>query len=108
MPNTEVYRGLRTSTRTNRLCDFWQNHANYTTSKYPFSSITGRYCRNPGNQRASPWCFTSSNTWEYCNLPMCAIAPTFTSPYPLGSKLSNKHLIINSNLPNLCNTSFYI
>ena len=29
------------------------------------------HCRNPGELGIQPWCFTSDNAWEYCNVTDC-------------------------------------
>ena len=90
VPYSEVYLGSRYYDGNGNNCDSWSNHPNYTSSEYPFSSLNGASCRNPGAYKKQPWCFISKDKWEYCSVPMCPLAPTFSAQYPLGSKLLNK------------------
>ena len=92
VPYSDVYRGSRAYTYKTNNCDNWANHGNYSTTNYPYSSLDYYYCRNPGGERSRPWCFTSSNNWEYCDIPMCPVAPTYSAQYPLGSKFWIKYL----------------
>lgn len=75
-----------TLTHNSLRCNYWSNHANWTRDDYPLSSVIFNQCRNPGGHRSRPWCFISANEWEYCNIKMCPLAPTYSAQYPLGSK----------------------
>ena len=66
----QSYTGRRAFTQSGELCDSWgATHLLFNASLY--SELTGaeNFCRNPGRLREKPWCFTSKNSWNYCNLP---------------------------------------
>ena len=82
------------TTSVGYTCQSWDSqypHSHsYTPIKYRHSNLTLNYCRNPGGSRERPWCYTTSTsqTWGYCNLPLCSSPPIRNnSIYPLGSKL---------------------
>ena len=66
----QSYTGRRAFTQRSELCDSWSNtHLLFNASLYPELRGTENFCRNPGRLREKPWCFTSRDSWDYCNLP---------------------------------------
>ncbi|XP_041090391.1 uncharacterized protein LOC121303693 [Polyodon spathula] len=71
------YRGSTTVTKRNITCQNWDSDhphvPQYSSLSDPDKGLQRNYCRNPNNDNAGPWCYTSSPAvrWEYCNIPMC-------------------------------------
>jgi len=69
------YRGTVSKTQSGLNCQRWssQQQNYYNPAQYPELG-NHNYCRNPGNKETGPWCFTSSQVVERCDVPRCAIA----------------------------------
>ena len=75
------YIGTISQTYTGKTCQAWTAqtpHVNpYKYMPYLFhdGSATNaqNYCRNPGQDKAHPWCYTTdpNTAWEYCDVPYC-------------------------------------
>ena len=66
----QSYTGRRVFTQRSELCDSWSaTHLLFNASLYPELNGAENFCRNPGRLREKPWCFTSKDSWNYCDLP---------------------------------------
>ncbi|KAK1154603.1 plasminogen-like [Acipenser oxyrinchus oxyrinchus] len=71
------YQGTRHVTKRNIFCQNWNidypHVPQYSPNANPDAGLHNNYCRNPNNDEAGPWCYTSSPEvrWEYCDVPMC-------------------------------------
>jgi hypothetical protein len=92
--NGEDYRGVQTRTRSYRKCAAWASSiSTYKNTSYPNAGLQGNYCRNPGGDAASIWCYTtdSEKTWELCN-PIGVINSQCISGYEVESEDMRKAL----------------
>ena len=74
------YIGHIAVTASGRECQAWSvqsphSHSYTDDSKFIDGSAeaASNYCRNPGNEDSSLWCYTAdpSQRWEYCDIPIC-------------------------------------
>ena len=65
------YAGTRDFTVSGKSCQMWNStHPHEHTDGL---KETSNFCRNPGNTKAKPWCYTNdpATVWEYCDVPAC-------------------------------------
>ncbi|XP_071144710.1 muscle, skeletal receptor tyrosine protein kinase-like [Mytilus edulis] len=71
------YNGTVNTTKSGIACQAWesQNPHNHQRPPDVFPSLEGaeNYCRNPGSEEDSPWCYTQERIirWERCDVPKC-------------------------------------
>lgn len=71
------YTGFHSHSRTGKVCLDWkealknQQKISLETGEKSLIKIKN-YCRNI-NRKESPWCFVSSNHWEFCDIPKCGL-----------------------------------
>lgn len=71
------YRGDVKVTESGNTCQFWVYDQAVLERNTPFDrlwdGLAGSYCRNPGGERAKPWCYVAGaeTGWEYCNVETC-------------------------------------
>ncbi|CAC5399225.1 MUSK [Mytilus coruscus] len=71
------YNGTVNTTKSGIACQAWesQNPHNHQRPPDVFPSLEGaeNYCRNPGSEEDSPWCYTQDRIirWERCDVPKC-------------------------------------
>lgn len=68
----QSYRGKRDFTSQQRKCLSWsslEGKCDYTPSKYPSEGLEGNYCRNPGGEGTTTWCYfaTKECKRDYCD-----------------------------------------
>ena len=59
-----TYRGQVSITQAGDKCLRWSD----TTFQI---QLNHTYCRNFSAKLKGPWCFISSNDWDYCNVSLC-------------------------------------
>eukprot|EP00928_Gymnodinium_smaydae_P038764 TRINITY_DN26656_c0_g10_i1.p1 TRINITY_DN26656_c0_g10~~TRINITY_DN26656_c0_g10_i1.p1 ORF type:complete len:915 (+),score=199.31 TRINITY_DN26656_c0_g10_i1:204-2948(+) len=69
--NGETYVGIQSRTRHGRDCQDWSAsspHSHSMLTKYPNANLTKNYCRNPGGEVTTIWCFTTDpeTRWDLC------------------------------------------
>ena len=66
------YNGSVSHTVTGSQCVRWvDTNTSYTDKRYPELSKAGNGCRNPGQWRETPWCFTADGGVELCGVESC-------------------------------------
>lgn len=68
------YRGDLNRTASGDACVPWDIQSEYPPDLYPEAGLDGASCRQPaGVSKLAAWCFISatSNTWGYCDVPLC-------------------------------------
>ncbi|XP_033737109.1 muscle, skeletal receptor tyrosine protein kinase-like isoform X2 [Pecten maximus] len=72
------YNGTLNVTRSGKACQAWAASFPHThrrpPSVFPTLQNSENYCRNPGAEESSPWCYTMEkhSRWELCDIPKCA------------------------------------
>lgn len=97
--NGENYRGAQRHTRSGKLCQAWDTqtpHSHvYTPASYPNAALDENYCRNPGGQANSIWCYTTdtNDRWELCT-PIGVIQGDCSHGYEVSSKDARDVLLV--------------
>ncbi|XP_037086785.1 atrial natriuretic peptide-converting enzyme-like [Pollicipes pollicipes] len=66
--NGATYAGNASTAESDKPCLPWTAVSRYPGLTSP--TLTENFCRNPdGDER--PWCFTSADQFEYCDIPAC-------------------------------------
>ena len=66
------YNSSVSHTVTGSQCLHWVDaNTSFTVERYPELSKAGNSCRNPGQWREVPWCFTADGTVELCGVESC-------------------------------------
>ena len=75
----KYYIGKINVTRSGRSCQAWASQHPHQHNRLPevFPTLVEaeNYCRNPGGEESSPWCYTQDigKRWEPCNIPKCGM-----------------------------------
>ena len=81
-----MYNGSISQTRDGVLCQAWdtqQPHSHpITPARYPELQNSKNNCRNPGNLKEKPWCYTTdtNKVWDYCKIELCNDVPSMAVP----------------------------
>ncbi|XP_074661421.1 plasminogen-like [Tubulanus polymorphus] len=70
------YRGTLSKTQSGKTCQAWISQSPHKHQRFnPNKGTTSNYCRNPDNEPAGPWCYTTdpAKRWEYCDVKMCQV-----------------------------------
>mmetsp|Transcript_59842 Transcript_59842/g.142551 ORF Transcript_59842/g.142551 Transcript_59842/m.142551 type:complete len:923 (-) Transcript_59842:163-2931(-) len=95
----EDYRGGQTYTRTGRRCQAWSSNTPHTTlynpTLYPDADLESNYCRNPGGDARTIWCYTTDadQYWESCQ-PLGVLRGECINGYEVESEDMRKALEI--------------
>ena len=74
------YRGTLDYTQSGVMCQPWNRnypHKHNYDDTIKEDDLKFNYCRNPGGEKARPWCFTTladknnNPRWEYCDINLC-------------------------------------
>lgn len=93
------YRGAQTHSRSGNLCQRWDAQTphthTYTPANFPDADLSENYCRNPGGQGSSIWCYTrdANDRWELCN-PIGVIQGDCPHGYEVSSEDARKVLLV--------------
>uniref|UniRef100_A0A8C8DXZ8 Hepatocyte growth factor a n=1 Tax=Oryzias sinensis TaxID=183150 RepID=A0A8C8DXZ8_9TELE len=72
------YRGRRSWTKSNIICQAWSdsniNEHTFYPDRYPTQDLRDNLCRNPNNDPGGPWCYTTDPNVraEECGIPHCS------------------------------------
>lgn len=72
-------------------CQRWDSlcpHFHYHWPEfYPELNNSENFCRNPGGEKLTPWCYTTNKNqnWDYCSVPMCSALPATPAMVMLGA-----------------------
>ncbi|XP_032874052.1 muscle, skeletal receptor tyrosine-protein kinase isoform X2 [Amblyraja radiata] len=75
--NGRYYQGLVNTTTSGILCQKWSEQIPHFHRRlpevFPELANSDNFCRNPGGESESPWCYTTNRDirWEFCNVPLC-------------------------------------
>ncbi|XP_052256921.1 muscle, skeletal receptor tyrosine protein kinase-like [Dreissena polymorpha] len=96
------YNGTVNKTRSGKSCQSWsvgfpQKHTR-PPSVYRELENSSNYCRNPGAEEVSPWCYVDSQTpgdrWELCDIPSCDAEELKTQKKAVEEPFSWKTILI--------------
>ena len=71
------YNGTINVTKSGRHCQAWEAQRPFkhfrTPDVFPDLSDASNFCRNPGEEEVSPWCYTTDlgKRWEFCDVSHC-------------------------------------
>jgi hypothetical protein len=73
------YRGTLDTTISDVLCQRWDSQEPHAHNFSPenYTLLEQNYCRNPDDDPAGPWCYTTDNDtrYDYCQAPECPECP---------------------------------
>ena len=70
------YTGTKNTLPNRQRCQMWESNRPQREAHYPIES-SSNYCRNPDNDPAGPWCYSSKfagadySKFNYCDIPKC-------------------------------------
>mmetsp|Transcript_371 Transcript_371/g.1271 ORF Transcript_371/g.1271 Transcript_371/m.1271 type:complete len:934 (+) Transcript_371:88-2889(+) len=87
------YRGAQKKTTSGKTCMAWSSTSSYTVADYPDAGLTSNYCRNPGEEAPTIWCFTTDPEvrWETCT-PLFVFQDECHEGYEVSNKDMRKAL----------------
>ncbi|KAL3868762.1 hypothetical protein ACJMK2_041527 [Sinanodonta woodiana] len=71
------YNGTVNVTKSGLACQAWSSSTPHAHKRppevFPELMNSENYCRNPGSEEKSPWCYTQDRyvRWEFCDIPKC-------------------------------------